>query len=360
MPYIDGLPLATSVNLSDVIMVDQGGTVGIPGTATTRQATVAMFASGSGVYMPLAGGTFTGAVAMGSKQLSGSDVVVTGGSVDGTAIGGSAQAAGAFTTLSATSTVSGAGFTAWAASPPAIGGSAPAAGAFTTLSATSTVSGAGFTAWAASPPAIGGTAPAAGAFTTLSASGTVSGSGFSTYLGTYLGSPPSIGATAPAAGKFTTLAATSTITPASVAGIVGTTTNDSAQAGSVGEYISSTVLIGSAISTTSATPVDITTISLTAGDWDVYGVVITAPAGSTTTTFIKTWFGTSSATPPTAPAGGGYSFMGCNGTAGVANTLGASQRISVASTTTIYLSTSVNFGASTLTSYGFIGARRAR
>jgi len=81
------------------------------------------------------------------------------------AIGGTTPAAGAFTTLSATSTVSGAGFTAFAASPPSIGNTAPAAGAFTTLSATSTVSGAGFTAFAASPPAIGGTAPAGGRFT---------------------------------------------------------------------------------------------------------------------------------------------------------------------------------------------------
>ncbi len=55
------------------------------------------------------------------------------------------------------------------ASPPAIGGTTPAAGHFTTLSASSTVSGAGVTALFAAPPAIGGTTPAAGAFTTLDA-----------------------------------------------------------------------------------------------------------------------------------------------------------------------------------------------
>ncbi len=43
------------------------------------------------------------------------------------------------------------------------------AGAFTTLSASSTVSGAGFSAYLASPPAIGGTTPAAGTFTGLTA-----------------------------------------------------------------------------------------------------------------------------------------------------------------------------------------------
>jgi hypothetical protein len=43
------------------------------------------------------------------------------------------------------------------------------AGAFTTLSASSTVSGSGFTSYFASPPAIGGTTAAAGTFTTLTA-----------------------------------------------------------------------------------------------------------------------------------------------------------------------------------------------
>ncbi len=117
--------------------------------------------------------TFSGAVTLGSNSITGSDFVITGGSVDGTPVGGTTPAAGAFTTLSASSTISGAGFTAYLASPPAIGSTAPAAGAFTTLSASSTVSGAAFSAYLASPPAIGGTAPAAGAFTTISATGQV-------------------------------------------------------------------------------------------------------------------------------------------------------------------------------------------
>lgn len=50
------------------------------------------------------------------------------------------------------------------------GTTTPNTGAFTTLSASSTVSGAGFTTLLASPPAIGSTAPSTGAFTTLSAS----------------------------------------------------------------------------------------------------------------------------------------------------------------------------------------------
>jgi len=81
--------------------------------------------------------------------------------------GGGTAAPGTFSTLSATSTVSGAGFTARFAAPGPIGNTTPSTGAFTTLSASSTVSGTGFSTYLASPPAIGGTAAAAGTFTTL-------------------------------------------------------------------------------------------------------------------------------------------------------------------------------------------------
>ncbi len=50
-----------------------------------------------------------------------------------------------------------------------VGATTPSTGSFTTLAASSTVSGTGFSTYLASPPAIGGTAPASGAFTTLTA-----------------------------------------------------------------------------------------------------------------------------------------------------------------------------------------------
>lgn len=59
------------------------------------------------------------------------------GSINSTPIGATTASTGAFTTLSASSTVSGAGFSTYLASPPAIGGTAPAAGSFTII----TVSG---------------------------------------------------------------------------------------------------------------------------------------------------------------------------------------------------------------------------
>jgi hypothetical protein len=102
---------------------------------------------------------------------------LTAGTINSTTIGATSASTGAFTTLSASSTVSGTGFSTYLASPPAIGGTAAAAGSFTTLSASSTVSGTGFSTYLASPPAIGGTTAAAGSFTTLSASSTLAAGG---------------------------------------------------------------------------------------------------------------------------------------------------------------------------------------
>jgi hypothetical protein len=60
---------------------------------------------------------------------------ITGGTINNTSVGATTASTGAFTTLSASSTVSGTGFSTYLASPPAIGGTAAAAGTFTTLTA---------------------------------------------------------------------------------------------------------------------------------------------------------------------------------------------------------------------------------
>jgi hypothetical protein len=61
------------------------------------------------------------------------------GTINNMSVGQSTAAAGSFTTLSASSTVSGTGFSTYLASPPAIGGTSAAAGTFTTLTANSTL-----------------------------------------------------------------------------------------------------------------------------------------------------------------------------------------------------------------------------
>ena len=142
-------------------------------------------------------------------------------------------------------------------------------------------------------------------------------------------------------------------------GIQGTTTNDNADAGVVGELVSSSVAsIG--VGLTDATFANITTISLTAGDWDVSGVVgITSGAG-TTIAYINYGVSTTSA------AGGALGQMGSltpntNISAIVDFTVATPvTRLSLASTTTVYLVTRVSFAVSTANAYGVIRARRVR
>lgn len=67
-----------------------------------------------------------------------------------------------------------------------IGNITPSTGAFTTLSASSTVSGTGFSTYLASPPAIGTASPASGKFTTLQSTGTFTPSTTSGIVGTTL------------------------------------------------------------------------------------------------------------------------------------------------------------------------------
>lgn len=64
---------------------------------------------------------------------TGGSAVITGGTINGATIGATSPSTGAFTTLAASSAVSGTGFSTYLASPPAIGGTVPAAGTFTTL-----------------------------------------------------------------------------------------------------------------------------------------------------------------------------------------------------------------------------------
>jgi hypothetical protein len=79
------------------------------------------------------GGTFGGSANM---TFDGTTLTAAGfsGPINGT-VGATTANTGAFTTLSASSTVSGTGFSTYLASPPAIGGTAPAAGTFTTAKA---------------------------------------------------------------------------------------------------------------------------------------------------------------------------------------------------------------------------------
>lgn len=154
-----------------------------------------------------------------------------------------------------------------------------------------------------------------------------------------------------------------TATAQSVADLakIGTTTNDNAAAGSGGEVISSTVLFASRASITSGTAKNITFINLTAGDWNVGGSVGFFGAAGTTVTYVGGGINTTSATVPDSAYLGIIPFAGIAPYAVSEITLSVpTQRISIASTTTVYLVGVTVFGVSTTSAYGQIIARRAR
>jgi hypothetical protein len=116
-------------------------TSSIPLSELDANFATAITLGGTNIYLGNTTTTITGLTLTGSTftgNVTSSSVAVTGGTIDGTAIGSTTPAAGAFTTLSASSTVSGSGFSTYLASPPAIGGTAAAAGSFTTLSSSGT------------------------------------------------------------------------------------------------------------------------------------------------------------------------------------------------------------------------------
>jgi len=139
--------------------------------------------------------------------------------------------------------------------------------------------------------------------------------------------------------------------------IPGTTTNDSASAGNIGEFVSSTVLVGSAVSFTTATALNITSISLTAGDWNVWGYTETTP--SISNTLWSGWTSTTSNTSPTSPNNGSYCIFRLTSTLQQSCPVGI-QRLSLSGTTTVYLTGRCDFASGTCSGFGFIGARRVR
>lgn len=78
-------------------------------------------------------------------------------------------------------------------------------------------------------------------------------------------------------------------------GIVGTTTNNNASAGYVGEFVDSIVLFSSAISLSNAVVANVTSINLTPGSWNVWGnITFNSSTGAGTTA--RGWSSKTSAT----------------------------------------------------------------
>lgn len=155
------------------------------------------------------------------------------------------------------------------------------------------------------------------------------------------------------AGAFTTAGIAFSPT---TSGLTGTTVADNASAGIVGEFISSQILFASAISISNATPTNVTSISLTAGDWDVWGNIGLFPTGASNNVL-----GAISAASATFPDGSLiYIRQNTNTNAATQAFPVPYRRINVNATTTIYLVAQVSFTTGTCTTYGGINARRVR
>ena len=182
-----------------------------------------------------------------------------------------------------------------------------------------------------------------------SAANTITGivAAASSILVTNASSVPAWGTTLP---SFTTN--TITFSP-TTAGLKGTTTNDSTAAGNVGEFISSTVAAGAPLTISNGAVTSLTSISLSAGDWDVNANVYTS---GTTITAVACGISVANNTLPATQ------FI-AQIVPGVGSTVGGLaapfQRVSLASTTTYYIIVFAQ-GTGTLTAVGGIYARRAR
>lgn len=153
-----------------------------------------------------------------------------------------------------------------------------------------------------------------------------------------------IGQTTPARGTFT-----------------GTPTNDNAAAGTVGEVIASTV---GNVALVTATAKSITSISLTAGDWDVSGNIALATSVSTNVTSVNQSISqTNNVLDITAGLYAATQYPGgfVPGNTSTSIVMSAMHtQISLAATTTVYLVARAGFTVSACNAYGQIHARRAR
>src|SRR6185437_2731836 len=143
----------------------------------------------------------------------------------------------------------------------------------------------------------------------------------------------------------------------------GETTTGSATAGNVGEYIESVVAVGSATALTTATGKTVTSISLTAGDWDVSGNIGYNTAASTSVTFFHSTI--SLVTNVVDQLVGRENMMSMAAT--VPGALSPAfqfpvgpVRMSLSGTTSVFLVAQASFTVSTLNAFGIIRARRIR
>lgn len=141
-------------------------------------------------------------------------------------------------------------------------------------------------------------------------------------------------------------------------GITGITNNTLATAGNVGEVVSNYVAVGSGVTCANNVVTNVTSISLTAGDWDVEGNV-NFSSGTTSTTGAAGGITTVTAT---LPGDGSEVYSGITIVGAIySNSVTLPRKvINVNTTTTVYLEGMCSFTAGTVKASGGITARRVR
>lgn len=151
-------------------------------------------------------------------------------------------------------------------------------------------------------------------------------------------------------------------------GIIGTNTNSDAVAGNVGEFKTTTVAAGAAVAGAATTvSKNLTSVSLTAGDWLVSGTC--NMLGSTlVATVLSCGLGTTTDTQATQAGGSGIGTDPLSVVSFASSTLPNSvrevsvhpTRVSLSATTTIYMVVNNTFSSGSYTMYGTIKAWRVR
>ena len=148
---------------------------------------------------------------------------------------------------------------------------------------------------------------------------------------------------------------------------VGTATNNNAAAGQIGEFVTATVAAGAAVALTTSVAANVTSISLTAGDWDINAQVdhLISATASITQLNASMSLTTAALSPQAGGAGLGTDATATASFAAMVPTANITQgivmvRLSIAGTTTVFLVAQDIFTLGTISAFGTIRARRVR
>lgn len=147
----------------------------------------------------------------------------------------------------------------------------------------------------------------------------------------------------------------SNVTTQSGGAISGITQGTAPSAGFIGEQFRATVATGSAVTLSNGTAANVTSISLTAGIWDVSGLI--GFSGSITATTCVGGISTTSATQGTQGDNNISTSSIPNGASDTSVSI-PSYRLTLNATTTVYLVALVNFTVGTAKAYGRISGTR--